>query len=212
MTRYGDVHQQLGYGSGKIGFGKSPAILVIDFQRCFSDADALLGGGDHVRQAVKNCGRLLEFARSKGIPIIYTVVAYREDKKDMGWWPVKIPKLCDCLSGSRWEEVSDEVKPEKGDVVIVKKMPSGFFGTGLLNMLISQNIDTTVITGATTSGCVRATIIDSFSYGFRTIVVDDCCGDQSEAPHRANLTDVANRYADVISLEACLQELEIVWP
>ncbi len=207
MEAYGEIHKKIGYGAGRIGWGKSPAVICVDFQRGITDAGAPVGGGEHIRRAVANTSKLLKVARRKGLPIIYFVVAYREDKKDMGLWPMKLPALAECREGSKWAEVSPEIAPRSVDVVMVKKMPSVFFGTGLLNYLISNGIDTNIITGTVTSGCVRASIIDSFSNGFRTIVVEDCCGDQSEEPHRANLTDVNNRYADVISLEECLAHL-----
>lgn len=208
MSTYGDIHKKAGYGAGRIGWGKKPAIIAVDFQRVFTDIDAPLGGGNHIRRALKNSVALLHAARSKKIPIIYTVVAYRKDKKDMGFWPVKIPKLAESVFASKWTQVSEEVPPEPDDIVLIKKMPSAFFGTELLNVLVSQRIDTNVIVGVATSGCVRASIVDSFSHGFRTIVVGDCCGDQSEEPHHANLIDVDNRYADVISLEKFLEDLK----
>jgi len=208
MSKNKDDNEKFGYEGAQIGWGKNPAIIVVDFQRCFTDIGAPLGGGNHIRMALKNTSRLLKSARSKGIPIIYTLVAWRKDKKDMGFWPIKIPKLTECSIGSHWAQISEEIAPEENDIVLVKKMPSAFFGTEILNILVSQRIDTNVIVGVTTSGCVRATIIDSFSYVFRTIVVSDCCGDKSEEVHYANLKDVNCRYADVISLDLCLKHLE----
>ena len=200
--------EKVQYGGPQIGWGKAPALLLVDFQRCFTDIGAPLGGGDHIRKALGNTSVLLKFARSKAVPIIYTMVAWRKDKKDMGFWPIKIPKLTECVIGSHWAQISEEITPEENDFVLAKKMPSAFFGTELLNILISEGIDTNIIAGVTTSGCVRATIIDSFSYGFRTIVVQDCCGDKTEEAHHVNLNDVNSRYADVISLESCLRHLE----
>jgi maleamate amidohydrolase len=208
MEIYEEAHKKIGYGAGRVGWGRSPAVICVDFQRGITDVGAPVGGGEHLRRAVTNTAKLLEVARRKNIPVIYFVVTYREDKKDMGLWPMKLPVLAECKEGSKWVEVSPEIAPAPGDLVMAKKMPSVFFGTGLLNYLVSNGIDTNIITGTVTSGCVRASIIDSFSHGFRTIVVEDCCGDQSEEPHRANLTDVNNRYADVVSLEECIEHIK----
>jgi len=204
MGTYDSIHIKKGYGGGKIGFGQKPAVLVIDFQRFFTDRDSPMGGSPHILKAVKNTSILLNDARQKKIPVIYTVVGYRKDKKDMGLWPKKLPYLSKCLLGSKWMEMPKEVKDSPEDIVLVKKMPSAFFGTDLITILRNLNVDTNIITGCVTSGCVRATTIDSFSYGFRTILVKDCCGDQSQKPHEANLMDVNNRYADVIYLKEAL--------
>lgn len=204
MTSYNFTHIKKGYSGGKIGFGRKPAVLVIDFQRFFTDRDSPMGGSSHILKAVKNTSLLLSHARKKKIPIIYTVVGYRNDKKDMGLWPKKLPYLGRCLLDSKWMTIPEEVKEGPEDIVLVKKMPSAFFGTDLITILNSHHVDTNIITGCVTSGCVRATTIDSFSYGFRTILVKDCCGDQSQRPHEANLMDVNNRYADVVSIKEAL--------
>ena len=205
MEDYDADHIKRGYRWDKIGFGKKPAILVIDLQRYFTDEDSPMGGSPGSLKAARNTSILLKAAREKGILIIYTVLGFRQDGKDMGFWPKKIPNLANCTIGSKWLEMREEVKEKPEDVVLVKKMSSAFFGTELITILNSHSIDTTVITGFATSGCVRATVVDSFSYGFRTSLVEDCCGDQSEGPHEANIMDMNNKYADIISLEEALE-------
>ena len=207
MRLYNDPYLKKGYGRGRIGFGKKPAILVIDFNRWFVDKDSPMGGSPHIFRAVKNTSILLKTAREKRIPIIYTVTGFREDQKDMALWPKKLPYLTQCTLGSKWMEIVEEVKERSEDVVLTKKFPSAFFGTNLVTILNSYKVDTNIITGCVTSGCIRATATDSFSYGFRTIVVEDCSGDQTQKHHEINLIDLNNRYADVISLKETLNFL-----
>lgn len=211
IEEYTGIHAKMGYGVGRIGFGRKPAILVIDLQKFFTDNDSPMGGKQLIRKAVENTSVLLRTARTKGVLIIYTVVGYRSDGKDMGWWPKKIKVVERCTLGSKWVEIAPEVKGEAEDIVLVKKNSSGFFGTPLNSILNSHGVDTVIVTGCVTSGCIRATVTDSFSYGYRTIVVKDCCGDQNRLPHVANLIDMDIRWADVISLkeaQAFLDKLE----
>jgi len=208
MEEYAGTHSKMGYRRGRMGFGQKPALLVIDLQRFFTDKDSPMGGKPLIQKAVENTAVLLKSARKKGIQIIYTVDGYRSDQKDLGWWGKKVQDLHLCISGSKWAEMPEEIKEKPEDIVLEKKNASGFFGTPLLTILNSHGIDTNIITGCATSGCVRATVIDSFSYGYKTILVRDCCGDQSRLPHEANLIDMDNRYADVVSLEETLKFLE----
>jgi maleamate amidohydrolase len=194
-----NAYQKAGYGQGNVGFGDHPALLIVDFQKAFTSEDSPIGGSPLIKVAVAKTNELIALARQEELPIIHTVVGYREDKKDMGLWPLKVGTLANVTLGSKWVEIDDalEVKPE--DIVITKKMPSAFFNTDLTNILISNRIDTLIIAGCTTSGCIRATAIDSFSYGFRTIIAEECVGDQGIEPHRANLFDINNRYGDILS-------------
>jgi maleamate amidohydrolase len=198
-SQHPNPYQEAGYGQGRIGIGERPAILIVDFQKAFTCEDSQLGGSSLIRSAVQNTKELIALARRENLPIIHTVVGYREDQKDMGHWPVKVPTLTNVKIGSKWVEIDDELEVNEEDIVILKKMPSAFFNTDLTNILISQRIDTLIIAGCTTSGCIRATAIDSFSYGFRTIIAEDCVGDQGLEPHRANLFDINNRYGDILS-------------
>ncbi|NHM32480.1 isochorismatase family protein [Neobacillus terrae] len=192
-------YRKAGYGQGSVEIGKKPAIVIVDFQKAFTSEESPLGGSQLITAAVQKTKELISLARQENLPIIYTVVGYRKDKKDMGLWPLKVSTLSEVTLGSKWVEIDDELEVKEEDVVIVKKMPSAFFNTDLTNILISSQIDTVIIAGCTTSGCIRATAIDSFSYGFRTIIAEECVGDQGVEPHRANLFDIRNRYGDILS-------------
>jgi len=190
----------------KMGFGKKPAILVVDFQKAFTKRGSPLGGSDLIMKAVKNTKRLLKKARERRVPVFYSVMVY-ENSKEMGLFPLKFRNIDVCKSGSEWAEVDDEVKQEEGDIVIVKKAFSPFFGTPLAVYLHNLGVDTVIIAGCITSGCVRAAAIDSFSHGFRTVIPEDCVGDRALEPHKANLYDMNLRQADVVTLEEVLEYL-----
>lgn len=197
-----EKYKKAGIGIGRVGFGKRPVIISVDTQYAFTSRP--LGGG--LDSMVENAGILLGEARKKRIPIIYTVVAYRDDGLDCGVLSKKMPTVLEwCRYGTKWVEVDERIKPQDSDVVIVKKMPSAFFGTDLINILTYMRIDTCIITGDSTSGCVRATVVDSMSYGFRTIIPEECVGDRATGPHKANLFDMATKYADVLPLKEVLE-------
>jgi len=202
-----DAYQKAGYGEGNVGFGSKVAILVVDFQKAFTDSESPLGGSPLITAAVTKTKELLSIAREVDISIVFTVVGYREDQQDMGLWPLKVKTLSTVQLGSKWVEIDDELEVLEKDIALTKKMPSAFFNTDLINILIRQQIDTVIITGCTTSGCIRATAVDSFSYGFRTIVAEECVGDQGLEPHRANLFDIKNRYGDVLSNKEIINHL-----
>jgi maleamate amidohydrolase len=195
--------QQIG---AEMGLGERPAVLVIDFTCGFTKPDSPIGVD--MASAVEATARLLAVARSKGLPIIYTVNGYRPDLSDAGVWPDKFPSLKHLILGTRWTEIDERITPEPGDVVIEKQFPSAFFGTTLHTLLTARHVDSVIVTGTTTSGCIRATAVDALQHGFRTFVPEDCVADRDEAPHRANLLDLASKYADVGPLEELLRRLE----
>jgi len=201
-------YKKAGYGAGNIGMGENPALLIVDFQKAFTDPDSPMGGSESIKKAVIRTSEILPKIRKLNIPIIHTLVAYRYDKKDMGLWEKKVSKLSEVIIGTKWAELDDKVINEKDEIVITKKMPSAFFNTNLINILINKRIDTLLIGGCTTSGCVRATVIDSFSFGFKPIVLEDCVGDQGIEPHEANLFDINNRYGDIILSKNIVSHLE----
>lgn len=206
-----EKYRKAGIGIGNVGFGKRPAIVNVDIQYAFTSPECPLGGG--VDSMVENTAKLLAEARKKKIPIIYTVVAYRDDGVDCGVFGEKVPTLPQwCRFGTKWVEVDERIKPQKEDVVIVKKMPSAFFGTDLFHLLTYLRVDTCIITGDSTSGCVRATVLDSMSHGFRTIIPEECVGDRAPGPHKANLFDMATKYADVMRLEDVINHIRSMPP
>jgi maleamate amidohydrolase len=189
-----------GYGQEPIEPGERPAVLVVDLQYAFTDPAFPMGGAELVERAVEGTARVLAAARAAGVPVFQTVVAWREDGSDLGLWTAKLPRLAEVTLGSRWAQVDARVRDES-DVLLVKKWPSFFHGTPLASLLAAARRDTVVVTGCMTSGCVRATAVDAFSYGYRTLVPEDCVGDQGLDAHLANLRDVHRRYAEVTTAD-----------
>jgi maleamate amidohydrolase len=206
---HGDEWVSRGYGQGSIKPGERPAVLVVDLQYAFTDPAFPMGGAELVERAVEGTARLLETARSVDVPVYQTVVAWRDDESDIGLWPLKLPLLREVTLESRWAQVDSRVWDDS-DVLIVKKWPSFFHGTPLLSLLTTGRHDTVIVTGCMTSGCVRATVVDAFSYGYRTLVPEDCVGDQAWEGHESNLRDVHRRYAEVTSSEEVVDYLERV--
>jgi len=196
-----------GYGQGAIEPGERPAVLVVDLQYAFTDPAFPMGGAELVKRAVEGTARLLEAARAAGVPVYQTVVAWREDGSDIGLWPVKLPRLREVTLDSRWAQVDARVWDDS-DVLLVKKWPSFFHGTPLASLLAAAQRDTVIVTGCMTSGCVRATTVDAFSYRYRTLVPEDCVGDQGRDGHDSNLRDVHRRYAEVTTAADVVAYLE----
>ena len=202
------------YAKARLGesitMGSRPAVLVVDFSCGFTDPDCDLGSD--LTAEVKATKRLLDAARDKGLPVIFTTIGFEESRKDGGLWLQKVPSLGDLQLGGRWVEIDPRLERRAEETVIVKKVASAFFGTNLASVLISQGIDSVILCGATTSGCVRATAIDLLQYGFPTLVPRECVGDRAQAPHEANLFDIQAKYADVVPLEDVLAYVERVSP
>ena len=203
----GDPWVARGYGQGSIEPGERPAVLVIDLQYAFTDPAFPMGGAELVERAVEGTARLLEAARGASVPVYQTVVAWRKDGSDIGLWPLKLPYLSEVTLESHWAQVDARVWDDS-DVLIVKKWPSFFHGTPLLSLLTAARHDTVIVTGCMTSGCVRATVVDAFSYGYRTLVPEDCVGDQGRDAHESNLRDVHRRYAEVTSSQEVIGYLK----
>jgi maleamate amidohydrolase len=189
-----------------VTLGTRPAVLVVDFSRGFTDPECTLGS-DLTRE-VEATSRLLAVARERGIPVIFTTIGFEPNLKDASLWLEKLPALEDLILGSKWVEIDPRLERREDETVILKKGPSAFFGTNLPSILISQGVDTVVLCGATTSGCVRASAIDLLQYGYPTLVPRECVGDRAQEPHEANLVDIQAKYADVVSAEEALSYLE----
>ena len=202
-----DNFERAGYGQRDIGFGKSLALIMVDFQMGFTDASNPLGRSDHVQSAVENTSKLLVACKDKGIPAAACAVSWG-GPDEMNYW--KIDSLFDgsFYHGHPCTQLDPRIRDESYVFEFIKTAPSIFYETPLKPWLVKHCVDTTLITGCTTSGCVRASIIDSFSAGFRTIVPADCCGDQDEDAHLNNLRDVGRRYADVVDLDFVLRHLK----
>lgn len=201
------VYSQARLGQA-IGRGERPAVLVIDFTRGFTDPECSLGAD--MTEAVEATRTLLDAAREKGLPVVYTTIGFEPHGKDGGLWIEKAPGLLDLQLDSKWIEIDPRLDPQPDEVIIMKKGASGFFGTNLAAVLTAQGVDQVILCGATTSGCVRATAIDLMQNGFRAIVPRDCVADRAQAPHEANLFDIQAKYADVVSVEDALAYLSTV--
>lgn len=190
-----DQFTAAGYSATDIGWGSRPAVVAVDFQQAFCDPQYALGRSAHVTSAVANAAPVVRAARAAGVPVIHTAVAWDNDATFVKW---KVPTLRLIEPGSHGAAITPSLW-EDSDIYLLKRYPSAFFGTDLTTILRNLGVDTVLVMGVTTSGCVRATIVDSFSHGFRTIVVEDACGDQEADSHDANMRDVSRRYADLVS-------------
>ena len=181
----------------RIGFGAKPALIMIDFVEAYFDKTCALYAG--VEDALASALRLQKVAREAGIPVLYTNVVYQPGGIDGGRFYQKSMVLQNFVQGSPMGAWPKGLAVNPGELVISKQYPSAFFGTSLASTLTSLGIDTLIHTGLSTSGCVRATCVDSSSYGFIPIIVRDAVGDRHQAPHEANLFDMDAKYGDVVS-------------
>ncbi len=193
----------------QIGFGRSPAIIVIDFIKAYVTPGSPLYAPD-VIPAVAATRRLLQTARPLGVPVILTQVLYNKNLRDGGLFVQKVPALRSMLAGEPMAELVDELGVTASDTVLTKQYASAFFGTSLAAMLTAMGIDTLITTGCSTSGCVRATAVDGMQHGFRVIVPRECVADRSPAPHEANLFDINAKYGDVVSLGEVTERLQLI--
>jgi maleamate amidohydrolase len=191
---------------GTLGFGQRPALILVDFVQAYFDKDCDLYAD--VEAELASALRIRDAARAAGIPVVYSNVVYNEGGADGGVFFRKAPVLKNFIAGNPMGEWAKGLQPADGELVISKQYPSSFFGTSLAADLNALDIDTLIITGVTTSGCVRATCIDTMSHGFVPIVVADACGDRHEAPHKANLFDMNAKYADVMSEMDVIRHLQ----
>ncbi len=193
--------QKAKMGSNVTKIGERPALLVIDMSYGFVDSEFRLGDSEAGYPTVKAIQELLPLAQQKGYPIIYTTAFSEEHPAGNGRWKGGEPK------SAREIEIVDELKPRAEDIVLQKRRPSGFFGTNLIDILIYHQIDSLIVTGMSTSGCVRATVVDAFSYNYKVIVPEECVGDRSDISHKVGLLDIHMKYGDVVSLHDLKQEL-----
>ncbi|SLN66976.1 isochorismatase family protein [Roseisalinus antarcticus] len=189
-------------------WGTRPAVLMIDFAVAYFDEGSPLYGGEGCQTALDNAVRLAAGARAAGIPLIFTQVKYQPGGANGGAFYAKVPALACFDAGAETQKLASPLTYEAGDIVIEKQYPSGFFGTSLAATLHWLKVDTLLLAGVTTSGCVRATCIDSISHGLVTLVVEDAVGDRADGPHQANLYDMSAKYADLLTTDAALAYLK----
>lgn len=180
MMTDNEIYRKQQFGQ-KTGFGTSPAMLVVDFVNGFVDPEIL--GGGNIDKAVAATGPLLGFFRGAKLPVIFTRIVYADDGSDAGVWCQKVPRLKDLTENANASQIVAAMAPKPGELVIRKTQASAFFGTHLLSHLIAKSINSIVVTGCTTSGCVRASVIDAMSLNYRVTVAIDCVGDRALEPH-----------------------------
>jgi nicotinamidase-related amidase len=202
-----EVYARAGLGES-VTLGSRPAVLVVDFSCGFTDPACALGS--ELTAEVEATRRLLGAARAKGLPVIFTSIGFEPSLKDGGLWLQKVPTLGDLQLGGHWVEIDPRLEPREDETIVLKKGASAFFGTNLASILVAQQVDSIILCGATTSGCIRATAIDLLQYGWPTLVPRECVGDRAEAPHEANLFDIQAKYADVVSLDDALAYVDSV--
>ena len=188
--------------------GQRPAVIFVDFAQAYFDPEAPLYGGEGCRIALENAARIAPVARLLGVPTVFTEVKYQPGGADGGAFYAKVPALSCFDAGRETQKLALPLTNTPDDIVVTKQYPSAFFGTSLAATLHWLKVDTLLLTGVTTSGCVRATCIDSISHGFVTLVVEDAVGDRAEEPHRANLFDMSAKYADLISTDEAIAYLQ----
>lgn len=190
----------------KFGFGQRPALLNIDLQRAYTDLDAFATAYQTDPRQLDYINQLSAAMRAIGAPVIWTYVAYLGSAEDAGVWGTRTDtpdSLQNIKHGSERAQLDPRLEIDSSDVVIHKRMPSPFFETHLPSLLTWHQIDTVLVTGGSTSGCVRAAVVDSLSHGYRTTVIEECVADKHEIPHFSNLADILLKYADVESFETC---------
>lgn len=192
------IYERAGFGAATV-WGRSPAVLVVDFSYGFTDPDSPLGS-DMAAEA-RNTRRVLDTARETGTLVVFTSIAYDKSLRDGGAWMRKVPTLAQLVEGTRWVELDERLNRQADEPLLHKCGASAFFGTQLTSIFVAHHIDTVLVAGATTSGCVRASVVDAVQNGFQTLVARDCVGDRAADPHEANLFDMGAKYADLVSAE-----------
>jgi maleamate amidohydrolase len=197
-----------GFGQ-TIGFGERPALLIVDLVKAFTDAARPLGANLDAQVVASNL--LIDAAHDRGIPVIFSSVSYSDPNlRDAGIWALKQKGTASLMASGDGPELDPRLHFRPGDAILMKKYASCFYGTDLVSRLLAGRADTLIITGCTTSGCVRASAVDACQIGFRPMVVREAVGDRSAAAHDQSLFDLNAKYADVVSLEATLHYLAAI--
>lgn len=198
-------------GRAKFGFGSKLAIVNIDLQNAYTRIDEFRTAYETDPRQIEHVNRISALARTKGMPVVWTRVAYAEDGSDAGVWGTRTDtpdSLQNIKHGSRRAAFDERCAIDPADTIYTKRMPSPFFETPLQSLLVWHKVDTVVLTGGSTSGCIRAAAVDSLSRGYRTIVPIETCADKHESYHFANLTDLQLKYADVEPVQTVIDWLE----
>lgn len=203
MTQISDTQTYAKQGFGNTFELKPPfGLLIIDFVKGFADPEVF--GGGNIKQAIANTVPLLAEARKRGWPVAHTRIVFADDGADHNIFSLKVPSMLGLKEGEPDSAIVPELTPVDGELVVRKTVPSAFFGTSLAAWLAMRGVQTLVVAGAVTSGCVRASVVDAMQWGFRPLVLADCVGDRALAPHDANLFDMAQKYAVVMTRDEAL--------
>jgi maleamate amidohydrolase len=196
----------------RFGFGSKPALINIDLQKAYTAVGEFVTAYETDPKQLQYVNQLASAFRARGFPVVWTYVAYMDSGEDCGVWGTRTntpDSLQNIKVGSRRSEFDDRLDIDrKRDIMVNKRMASAFHETNLQSVFTFHGIDTVVVTGGSTSGCVRATVVDSLSRSYRTIVAEECVADKHESPHFANLYDMALKYADVIPVAEVLEHLK----
>ncbi len=202
MTDESDIYRKQGFANA-VGLGERPGLIIVDFVVGFTDPEHF--GGGNIGPAIDKTVDLLAFVRDQGWPVAHTKVVYASDGSDAGAFARKVPGLLKLTPDSPLSQIVTELTPASGELIIEKRQASAFFATELASWLSYRGVDTALVAGCTTSGCIRATVVDAVQNNFRTIVLTDCVGDRAIGPHEANLFDMGQKYADLLSSEEVMQ-------
>lgn len=195
------IYTRQGFGN-RLTIAPPIALLVVDFVVGFTD-EAHFGGGNINDALSRTCG-LLELARSRGWAVAHSRIVFADDGSDANGFSDKVPALLRLTETARLSQIVDDVAPREGELLVRKNLPSAFAGTNLQAWLTRQGARTLLVAGCTTSGCIRASVIDAMNYGFVPVVIRDCVGDRALGPHEANLFDMGQKYAQLLDLEELL--------
>jgi len=204
MNQEISTYQRQGFGA-ELALQAPVALLIVDFVNGFADPAAF--GGGNIRPAIDRTAVLLAQARQRGWPIAHTRIVFADDDADGNVFTQKVPSLLGLKEDSPGSAIVAELTPQPGELVVRKTLPSAFFGTTLAAWLAQRGVKTVVIAGATTSGCVRASVVDAMCHGFLPAVAADCVGDRALGPHEANLFDMQQKYAAVMTRDEILAAL-----
>lgn len=199
-----DVYKRQSFGQ-RLGFGRRAGLLVVDFVNGFNDP-ALFGGGN-IGSAIERTVGLLDACRRMDLPIAFSRIVFEADGSDHNLFVAKVPALGQLTETALASQIVPQLVSKPGELIARKRLPSAFFGTDLAAWFTAKGVDTLLITGCTTSGCVRASVLDALCHGFRPTVVADCVGDRALGPHEANLFDLGQKYADLLSSDEAVRAL-----
>ena len=202
MERDEMVYERQGFGAA-LGIKGRIGLVIVDFVNGFADPEVF--GGGNIESAISSTVAVLAEARSRGWPVAHSRIVYADNGSDATVFSTKVPGMGSLHESAAISAIVPELQPGDGELVVRKTVPSAFFGTGLAPWLVQRSVETLLVAGATTSGCVRASVVDAMSYGFRPIVLADCVGDRALAPHEASLFDMAQKYATVMPLDEALK-------